>query len=105
LTRTNAARRRDFLVTTGSPDITLNLQTRTSRREAVVGRAPGTGTGWSVSLSEVSSVSIVRVGLAETRNFAEGYGAIFGKKKSKKDEKPAAKAGAARKKKTVKKKK
>jgi hypothetical protein len=27
-------------------------------------------------------VSIVRVGLAETRNFAEGYDAIFGKKKS-----------------------
>jgi hypothetical protein len=27
-------------------------------------------------------VSIVRVGLAETRNFAEGYDAIFGKKKA-----------------------
>lgn len=27
-------------------------------------------------------VSIVRVGLAETRNFAEGYDAIFGGKKS-----------------------
>jgi hypothetical protein len=26
-------------------------------------------------------VSIVRVGLAETKNFAEGYEAIFGKKK------------------------
>ena len=26
-------------------------------------------------------VSIVRVGLAETKNFAEGYDAIFGKKK------------------------
>jgi len=33
-------------------------------------------------------VSIVRVGLAETKNFAEGYEAIFGKKKDekKKDE-------------------
>lgn len=27
-------------------------------------------------------VSIVRVGLAETKNFSEGYDAIFGKKKS-----------------------
>jgi hypothetical protein len=54
---------------------------------------------------EVISVSIVRIGLAETRNFAEGYGAIFGKKKSKKDDKPIAKAGTAKKKKVVKKKK
>jgi hypothetical protein len=41
-------------------------------------------------------VSIVRVGLAETRNFAEGYEAIFGKKKEKaaepKKSKPTAKA-------------
>jgi len=29
-------------------------------------------------------VSIVRVGLAETKNFAEGYEAIFGKKKEEK---------------------
>jgi hypothetical protein len=29
-------------------------------------------------------VSIVRVGLAETRNFAEGYDAIFGKKRDTK---------------------
>jgi hypothetical protein len=28
-------------------------------------------------------VSIVRVGLAETKKFAEGYDAIFGKKKAK----------------------
>jgi hypothetical protein len=28
------------------------------------------------------AVSIVRVGLSETRNFAEGYDAIFSKKKS-----------------------
>jgi hypothetical protein len=26
-------------------------------------------------------VSIVRIGLSETKNFAEGYDAIFGKKK------------------------
>jgi hypothetical protein len=32
-------------------------------------------------------VSIVRIGLAETKNFAEGYDAIFGKKKT--SEKPA----------------
>jgi hypothetical protein len=37
-------------------------------------------------------MSIVRVGLAETKGFAEGYEAIFGKKKEeeqKKDETPA----------------
>jgi hypothetical protein len=28
-------------------------------------------------------VSIIRVGLAETKNFAEGYEAIFGKKSTK----------------------
>lgn len=33
-------------------------------------------------------MSIVRVGLAETKNFAEGYEAIFGKK-SAEAEKPA----------------
>ena len=49
------------------------------------------GTGSFVLSPEVTSVSIVRIGLAETKNFAEGYGAIFGKKKSKKDDKPTAK--------------
>jgi hypothetical protein len=37
-------------------------------------------------------MSIVRVGLAETKGFAEGYEAIFGKKKEeeeKKEESPA----------------
>lgn len=52
-------------------------------------------------------VSIVRVGLAETKNFAEGYEAIFGKKKEKteekKDEAPA-KAPTGKKKATRKKK-
>jgi len=33
-------------------------------------------------------VSIVRIGLAETKNFAEGYEAIFGKKKSSEGEEP-----------------
>jgi hypothetical protein len=32
-------------------------------------------------------MSIVRVGLAETKRFAEGYNAIFGKKKSKSESK------------------
>ena len=45
-------------------------------------------------------MSIVRVGLAETKNFSEGYDAIFGKKKAaaaKKDKpKPAAKPKAAK---------
>jgi hypothetical protein len=31
-------------------------------------------------------MSIVRVGLAETKNFAEGYDRIFGKKDEKKEE-------------------
>jgi hypothetical protein len=40
-------------------------------------------------------VSIVRVGLGETKKFGDGYDAIFGKKKSaanKKSKPPAAKA-------------
>ncbi len=52
-------------------------------------------------------MSIVRVGLAETKNFAEGYEAIFGKKKPEtepKKEEPAAQAEAAKKKKPAKKK-
>lgn len=36
-------------------------------------------------------MSIVRIGLGETKNFAEGYEAIFGKK-DKKEEKTEAKA-------------
>ena len=43
-------------------------------------------------------MSIIRVGLAETKNFSEGYDAIFGKKKekeeAKKDEAPAQTAEA-----------
>lgn len=54
-------------------------------------------------------MSIVRIGLAETKKFSEGYDAIFGKKKEPKEEKsakkpvakkkPAAKKPAAKKKK------
>lgn len=33
-------------------------------------------------------MSIVRIGLAETKNFAEGYEAIFGKKKEAESKKP-----------------
>jgi hypothetical protein len=40
-----------------------------------------------VAAVEVVAVSIVRVGLAETQGFAEGYDAIFGTKKGAK--KPA----------------
>ncbi len=38
-------------------------------------------------------MSIIRVGLAETKNYAEGYDAIFGKKKepAAKEEAPAVK--------------
>lgn len=35
-------------------------------------------------------MSIVRVGLAETKNFAAGYEAIFGKKKTSASKKPKA---------------
>lgn len=45
------------------------------------------------------AVSIVRVGLGETKNFAEGYEAIFGKK----DDKKKAEAAAAEDKKEEKK--
>jgi hypothetical protein len=46
-------------------------------------------------------MSIVRVGLAETKNFAEGYEAIFGKKEEAAEAKPeetTAKAGSDEKK-------
>lgn len=48
------------------------------------------------------TVSIVRVGLAETKKFSEGYDAIFGKKKAEADEaprekKPAKKSSAKKK--------
>jgi hypothetical protein len=50
-------------------------------------------------------VSIIRVGLAETKNFSEGYEAIFGKKKRKAAKKPVrAKRRATAKKKPLKKK-
>lgn len=51
-------------------------------------------------------MSIVRVGLSETRNFAEGYDAIFGAKKDKPAKKAggSAKGSAAKKKKKAKKK-
>ncbi len=45
-------------------------------------------------------MSIVRIGLSETKNFAEGYEAIFGKKKAAPAKKArSAKASAAPKKK------
>lgn len=52
-------------------------------------------------------MSIVRVGLAETKNFADGYDAIFGKKKTgeNKKSKTAAKSSTAKKKKKASKKK
>jgi hypothetical protein len=41
-----------------------------------------------------STMSIVRVGLAETKNFSEGYEAIFGKKKEEKKPEAAVKEEA-----------
>ena len=48
-------------------------------------------------------MSIVRVGLAETKNYSDGYDAIFGRKKGT-AKKPAAKASGAKKSKKSKKK-
>jgi hypothetical protein len=60
---------------------------------------------WLENHPEDLSVSIIRVGLAETKNFFEGYEAIFGKKKGKAAKKPArAKRKMAKKKKPSKKK-
>ncbi len=42
-------------------------------------------------------MSIVRIGLGETKNFAEGYEAIFGKKDDKKKPEPAPAAEQAKK--------
>ncbi len=50
-------------------------------------------------------MSIVRIGLAETKHFADGYEAIFGKKKNdEKKEQAAARTGSAKRKKKVKRK-
>ena len=49
-------------------------------------------------------MSIVRVGLAETKRFAEGYDAIFGKKESKEKKEPSAESGKKKNKGTRKKK-
>jgi hypothetical protein len=42
-------------------------------------------------------MSIVRVGLGETKNFADGYEAIFGKKDEKKKAEAAAASESAKK--------
>jgi hypothetical protein len=44
-------------------------------------------------------VSIVRIGLAETKNFSEGYEAIFGRKKTSKKPTSKGKTGSAKRKK------
>jgi hypothetical protein len=53
--------------------------------------------GRPVASGEDTSVSIVRIGLGETKGFGAGYDAIFGKKKAGGAKKPAAKKSAARK--------
>lgn len=50
-------------------------------------------------------MSIVRIGLGETKHFAEGYEAIFGKKDQPQAKAPAEKAPAKKKKEKKKKKK
>src|SRR5579862_1001784 len=54
------------------------------------------GRRWGIYFREVLVVSIVRIGLAETKHFSQGYDAIFGSKK-KKDAKPAASPKAKKK--------
>ncbi len=41
-------------------------------------------------------MSIVRIGLAESKNFSEGYDAIFGKKKNAQEKKAGAKQPKAK---------
>jgi hypothetical protein len=41
-------------------------------------------------------VSIVRIGLAETKNFREGYDAIFGRKKTSKKPTSKGKTGSTK---------
>ncbi len=53
----------------------------------------------SSKTTEVDHVSIVRIGLAETEKFSEGYDAIFGRKQRPagvKPKKAAKKTGAAK---------
>ena len=57
------------------------------------------------TVAEVRAVSIVRIGLAETKKFSEGYDAIFGKKqRAPKPKKVAKKPAAAKAKASAKKK-
>jgi hypothetical protein len=49
-------------------------------------------------LREEPFVSIIRVGLAETKNYGDGYDAIFGKKKAGKAKKATTAKGSAAKK-------
>jgi hypothetical protein len=72
---------------TGSPLFAILDYTETSR-----------------TIREDPVVSIVRVGLAETKHFAEGYDAIFGKNRAQAKKRPtAAKRRPTKKKKTAKK--
>ena len=87
-------------------------QSRAARRHAVGCSTCRGRERWEKQRSVVSKsdggpfVSIVRVGLAETKKFAEGYDAIFGKKKAApvKQEKASAEDAPAKKKKKAKKK-
>jgi hypothetical protein len=70
--------------------------------------ANGTGVFQAFSRADGGTfVSIIRVGLAETKNFADGYDAIFGNKKKASQSKKAeasAKSDTGKKKKAKKKK-
>jgi hypothetical protein len=64
----------------------------------------GTASAWNLILRSRNLVplggtfvSIVRIGLGETKKFGDGYDAIFGKKKSAASKKPATPAAKGKK--------
>jgi len=85
----------------------LALYTETDRATARFGAGKSVLKDYLVPVREENYVSITRVGLAETKNFAAGYEAIFGKKKSSENKKTkaAAQSSTAKKKKKTSKKK
>jgi len=97
-----------LLVTSNDGRFTLMLTGRLRTRRGMGYKGGCTAQGRAFAqVREVAYVSIVRVGLAETKNFAEGYDAIFStkKKKSSTKTKAVAKSSTAKKKKKPSKKK
>jgi len=61
-----------------------------------VGRVSHNDLGTFGFTTGVANVSIVRIGLAETKHFAAGYDAIFGKKRTNGEKKPVARGKSAK---------